>query len=106
MGPVSRTFSVLKGGCQSTTWCRPVSFSVIQTCLPSGVAAIFGQNGLTCLTVATILCVAVEMTSVSGLNEEQTYPYLSSGEKMVMPGPGGVMIRVFSSKVLPSSTST
>ena len=30
------------------------SFSVNQTCLPSGVAAMFGQNGLSCLTWPTI----------------------------------------------------
>ena len=30
------------------------SFNVNQTCLPSGVAAIFGQNGLSCLTWPTI----------------------------------------------------
>ncbi|HKT99503.1 MAG TPA: hypothetical protein VJS30_23700 [Paraburkholderia sp.] len=33
----------------------PTSLSVNQTCLPSGVAARSGQNGLACLTVPTIL---------------------------------------------------
>jgi hypothetical protein len=44
---------------------------VNQTWSPSGVAAIFGQNGLSCFTFAMILCSATETTSVSGLNDEQ-----------------------------------
>src|SRR5215472_11203511 len=48
-----------------------------------------GQNGLSCLTCPMILCPAVAMTTVSGLKLEQTYPYLPSGEKIVMPGPFG-----------------
>lgn len=72
MGPVSRIFSVLKGGLALKTWVLPVSFSVNQTCLPSGVAAMFGQKGLVYLTVPTILWLATEITSVTGLNDEQT----------------------------------
>src|SRR6201987_4253351 len=48
-----------------------------------------GQNGLSCLTCPMISCPAVVMTTVSGLKLEQTYPYLPSGEKIVMPGPFG-----------------
>src|SRR5580704_13668567 len=103
MGPVLSTLRTVKGGLLSNTSVLPVSFRVSQTWLPSGVAAMLGQNGLACLTRATILGVATETTSVSGLNEEQTYPYLPSGEKICMPGPAGVMMRVFSLKVLPSS---
>ena len=38
----------------SNTIVLPMSFSVNQTCLPSGVTAMFGQNGLSCLTRPTI----------------------------------------------------
>jgi hypothetical protein len=41
-----------------------------------------------------------------GLKLEQTYPYLLSGEKIVMPGPFGTVIRVFSLKLVPSRTAT
>ena len=77
-----------------------------QICLPSGVAAMFGQNGLSCLTCPTIRWSATVMTTVSGLKDEQTYPYLPSGEKICMPGPAGTLIRVFSSKVVALSTAT
>jgi hypothetical protein len=50
IGPVSIDFSTANGGCASNTMVLPMSFSVNQTCLPSGVAAMFGQNGLSCLT--------------------------------------------------------
>ena len=48
-----------------------MSLRVNQTCWPSGVAAIFGQNGLSCLTRATIVWSATLTTSVSGVNDEQ-----------------------------------
>src|SRR6266481_6443427 len=46
IGPVSRVFKSVNGGCASNTWVLPVSFRVNQTCLLSGVAAMLGQNGL------------------------------------------------------------
>src|SRR5215813_13364372 len=71
-----------------------------------GRPAMSRQNGLSCLTCPMILCPAVVMTTVSGLKLEQTYPCLPSGEKIVMPGPFGTVIRVFSLNVLPSRTAT
>src|SRR5262245_29810100 len=105
MGPVSITPRMPNGGRALNTIVLPTSLSVSQTWLPSGVAAMSGQNGLSCLTCPMILCPAVAMTTVSGLKLEQTYPYLPSGEKIVMPGPFGTVIRVFSLKVLPSRTA-
>ena len=52
IGPVSSVFNSANGGCASNTWILPVSFSVNQTCLLSGVAAMLGQNGLACGTLA------------------------------------------------------
>ncbi len=49
-----------------------MSFSVNQTCLPSGVAAMFGQNALACSMVAITLCSATDTTLVRGWNDEQT----------------------------------
>ena len=46
MGPVSRVLSNTKGGFASKTWVNPVSLSVNQIWLPSGVAAMLGQKGL------------------------------------------------------------
>src|ERR1700751_1139975 len=92
IGPVSSTLRTLKGGLASNTSVLPVSFRVNQTWARSGVAAMLGQNGLACLTRATMLCVANETTSVSGLKEEQTKRYLPSGEKICMPGPAGGMM--------------
>src|SRR5258708_21092595 len=106
MGPVSSVLRTEKGGRASNTWVLPVSFRVNQTCEPSGVAAMLGQKGLAWCTFPTTLWSATEMTSVSGLNDEQTYPYFPSGEKIVMPGPLGTVIRVFSSYVAPSRTDT
>src|SRR5215469_16469903 len=40
-------FRTEKGGWTSNTSVFPTSFNVNQICLQSGVAAIFGQNGLT-----------------------------------------------------------
>ena len=51
-----------------------------------------------------ILRPAVAITTVSGVKLEQTYPYLPSGEKIVMPGPFGTVMRLFSLKVMPSRT--
>src|SRR5262249_38576970 len=58
------------------------------------------------LHVPDDLMPAAVMTTVSGVKLEQTYPYLPSGEKIVMPGPFGTVIRVFSLKVLPSRIAT
>jgi len=55
IGPVSRLFRILNGGCASKTSVWPMSLSVNHTCFPSGVAAMFGQKGLSCFTVATTL---------------------------------------------------
>src|SRR5713101_6669072 len=96
MGPVSITLTTSNGGCALNTIVLPTSLSVSQTCLPLGVAAISGQNGLSCVTYPTTLCPAVAMTTVSGLKLEHTYPYWPSGEKIVMPGPFGTVTRVFS----------
>ena len=52
IGPVSIVLIGLNGGLALNTCVLPMSFSVNQTCLPSGVAAMFGQNGLSCLTRA------------------------------------------------------
>src|ERR1700761_9616967 len=98
--------STLNGGCALNTSVLPVSFRVNQTCLPSGVAAILGQNGLACSTLPTTLWSATVITAVSGVKDEQTYPYCPSGEKIVMPGPLATVIRVFSRKVVASSTDT
>ena len=106
IGPLSRTFSTLKGGFASKTITLPTSFRVSQTWSPSGAAAMLGQNGDSCFTLPTTLCVATETTAVSGLKLEQTYPYFPSGEKMVMPGPLARWMRLFSAHVLPSSTAT
>src|SRR6516225_6826467 len=105
MGPVSNTLSTSNGGRALNTIAFPTSLSVSQTCLPSGVAAMSGQNGLTCVTCPTTLWEAVAMTTVSGLKLEQTYPYWPSDEKIVMPGPAGTLMRVLSSNVCPSSTA-
>jgi mRNA interferase HigB len=51
---VSSTASVLNGGLALITCVLPTSFSVGQTGVPSGVAAIFGQNGEACVTLPTI----------------------------------------------------
>src|SRR5450432_3337386 len=106
IGPVLNDAITANGGLASNTIVRPVSLSVIQTWLPSGVAAMFGQNGLSCLTRPTILRETTANTTVSGLNDEQTYPYFPSGEKICMPGPPGVTMRAFSRKVLASITET
>ena len=47
IGPVSMVFKTEKGGRASKTVVLPTSFSVNQTCFPSGVAAMLGQKGLT-----------------------------------------------------------
>ena len=60
----SSVLSMLKGGFASNTWVLPVSFSVNQTCEPSGVAAMFGQKGLACGTLPTIVWSATETMSV------------------------------------------
>src|SRR5712691_11574063 len=106
IGPVSIVFTTVNGGWASNTIVRPTSFSVNQTCLPSGDAAMFGQNWLAWATRPTILWVATEITTVSGVNDEQTYPYFPSGENICMPGPFGTVIRNFSSYVLASRTDT
>lgn len=54
IGPVSIVFSIVNGGRASNTLTLPISFNVNQTCLPSGVAAILGQNGLSWGTRPTI----------------------------------------------------
>jgi len=64
-----------------------------------------GQKGLAWVTLPTIWWSATEITSVSGLNDEQTTPYLAVGEKIVMPGPAGTLICA-SRDVCPSSTAT
>ena len=55
IGPVSIVLIGLNGGLALNTWVLPISLSVNQTWSPSGVAAIFGQNGLSCFTFAMIL---------------------------------------------------
>jgi len=57
---------------KTNTWVLPVSFRVNQTCLLSGVAAMLGQNGLSCFTRPTICLVTVSITTVSGLKDEHT----------------------------------
>ena len=64
--------SSANGGRASNTWVLPVSLSVNHTWLPSGVAAMLGQNGLACATRPTIAWSATVMTTVSGLNDEHT----------------------------------
>src|SRR5262249_16928671 len=93
------------GGRALNSMVLPTSLSVNQTCFPSGVAAMSGQNGLSCFTCPTILCSAVATTTVSGLKLEQTYPYFPSGEKIVIPGPFGTVMRVLSLNVWPSRTA-
>ncbi len=72
IGPVASVRIGAKGGLASNTCVRPTSFNVNQTCLPSGDAAMFGQNGLSCFTWPTTWCVRTEITTVSGLKDEQT----------------------------------
>src|ERR1700722_303600 len=95
IGPVSIVFRSANGGRPSKTCVRPVSLSVNQTCEPSGVVAMFGQNGLACTTRPTIAWDATSTATVSGVSEEQTYPYFPSGENIVIPGPFGTAIRSF-----------
>src|SRR6185369_6325456 len=97
MGPVSSDLMTANGGFALNTITRPVSLSVNHTWLPSGVAATSGQKGLSCFTLPTMVWLATSMTTVCGLNEEHTKPYLPSGEKICMPGPGGVVMRVLGS---------
>jgi hypothetical protein len=66
------TFSTLNGGFALNTSVLPVSFRVNQTCVPSGDAAIFGQKGLACGTLPTIVWSATETTTVSGVNDKHT----------------------------------
>src|SRR5262245_14519121 len=105
IGTVSITLTTANGGRALNPLVLPTSLSVSQTCLPSGLAAMSGQNGLSCFTCPTILCSAVAMTTVSGLKLEQTYPYFPSGENIVIPGPFGTVMRVLSLKVWPSRTA-
>jgi hypothetical protein len=73
IGPVSSVFNSANGGLASSKTCvLPVSFKVNHTCEPSGVAAMFGQNGLACASLATTRWSATDTTSVSGLKDEQT----------------------------------
>ena len=72
IGPVSMVLITLKGGCALKTCVAPMSFSVNQTCLPSGLAAIFGQKGLAWSRWPMIRWSATEITTVSGVKEEQT----------------------------------
>jgi hypothetical protein len=44
--------SSLNGGLASKICVLPMSFTVNQTCWPSGVGAMFGQKGLSCFTRA------------------------------------------------------
>jgi SAM-dependent methyltransferase len=71
----ARLFDILRPAgtlyLRSKTCPLPVSLSVNQTCLPSGVAARPGQKGLACRTVPTIRWSAMDTTSVSGLKDEQ-----------------------------------
>src|SRR5437773_2328858 len=46
IGPVARVFSTANGGRPLKTMVLPTSFSVSQTCPPSGVTAMLGQNGV------------------------------------------------------------
>src|SRR6266571_4225605 len=95
IGPVSSTLSTSNGGWAEKTIVLPTSFKVNHTCSPSGEAAMLGQNGETCFTPPTISWVLVLTTTVSGVKLEQTYPYVPSGEKIVMPGPFGTWMRIF-----------
>ena len=52
--PVSIVVIRLNGGLALNTCVLPISFSVNHTCFPSGVAAMSGQNGLSCFTRPTI----------------------------------------------------
>src|SRR6267143_3066297 len=99
IGPVVIVLSTVNGGWAPNTIVLPMSLSVNHTCWPSGVAAMLGQNGLSCATSPTIWCSATEITTVRGVNDEHTYPYLPSGEKICMPGPAGTLMRAFSSSV-------
>ena len=72
IGPVSIVLSTAKGGLASKTMTLPTSLSVSHTCLPSGVAAMSGQNGLSCFTRPTMRFDLVSMTTVSGEKLEQT----------------------------------
>ncbi len=45
IGPVSIALSVAKGGLASIATVLPTSFSLYQTCLPSGDAAMLGAEG-------------------------------------------------------------
>src|ERR1700693_6120075 len=54
IGPVSRVASTSNGGSARNTSVLPMSFRVNQTWVPSGVAAMLGQNGDACGTVPTI----------------------------------------------------
>src|SRR6185369_6312285 len=95
-GPVLIILSCAKGGWASMTTVAPISFSVYQTCFPSGVAAMFGQKGLGCGTLATWVWLATSNTTSSAVKDEQTKPERPSGEQIVMPGPLGVLSRAFS----------
>src|SRR3989441_2690080 len=97
IGPVEIVLSTVKGGRALNTIVLPMSLRVNHTCWESGVAAMLGQKGLSCVTSPTISCAATEITTVRGVNDEQTYPYLPSGEKICMPGPAGTVMRAFSS---------
>src|SRR5258705_12028390 len=74
IGPVSIVFSTVNGGRASNTITLPTSFSVNQTCEPSGVAAILGQKGLACGTRPTIWGSAPGITPSLGGKDQQTDP--------------------------------
>src|SRR5258707_12343397 len=99
MGPVSRVANTSNGGSARNTSVLPVSFRVNHTCLQSGDAAMFGENGEACLTVATTWWVFTSTNFVSGIKLEQTNPYFPSGRKIVMPGPSPTGILCFSPEV-------
>src|SRR6185369_5635919 len=72
IGPVSMVLIGLNGGLALNTRVLPMPLSVNHTCSPSGVTAMFGQNGLSCFTRATMAWSATDTTTVSGLKDEQT----------------------------------
>src|SRR5262249_50323658 len=95
IGPVSNNAILLKGGRALNTSVLPMSLSVNHTCLPSGAAAMSGQKGEAWGTRPTMRCECAYTYTVSGVKLEQKSPYMPSGDKIVMPGPLGTVMRSF-----------
>ena len=97
IGPVSSVFRSANGGCASKTWVLPMSFSVNQTCVPSGVAAMFGQNGLACAHLADDLVVGDGDDVGLGSERRADVAVFAVRREDRHARPFGTMIRVFSS---------